>query len=75
MESYRSIQHPVAFVGSVELVAGGDPPENSGLMQLVGSLYMLYLAYQVYKMDVSKPTGNQMGTSWSDSSCSSSIQK
>jgi threonine/homoserine/homoserine lactone efflux protein len=40
-------------------------PKILGFMQLVGSLYMLYLAYQVYKMDVSKPTGNQMGTFWS----------
>lgn len=40
-------------------------PKILGFMQLVGSLYMLYLAYQVYKMDVSKPTGNQTGTFWS----------
>lgn len=40
-------------------------PKVLVVMQLVGSLYMLYLAYQVYKMDVSKPTGNQTGTFWS----------
>lgn len=32
------------------------------VMQLLGSFYMLYLAYQVYKMDSSKPTANHTGT-------------
>lgn len=32
------------------------------IMQIIGSLYMLYLAYQIYKMDTSKPTVNQSGT-------------
>ncbi|MEB4861340.1 LysE family translocator [Priestia megaterium] len=32
------------------------------VMQILGSFYMLYLAYQVYKMDSSKPTINQTGT-------------
>ena len=32
------------------------------VMQIIGSFYMLYLAYQVYKMDTSKPTVNQTGT-------------
>jgi threonine/homoserine/homoserine lactone efflux protein len=32
------------------------------VMQIIGSYYMLYLAYQVYKMDTSKPTVNQAGT-------------
>lgn len=40
-------------------------PKILVVMQLIGSLYMLYLAYQVYKMDVSKPMGNQTGTFWS----------
>ena len=32
------------------------------VMQIIGSFYMFYLAYQVYKMDTSKPTVNQTGT-------------
>ncbi|MCK2004276.1 LysE family transporter [[Brevibacterium] frigoritolerans] len=32
------------------------------VMQIIGSFYMLYLAYQVYKMDSSKPIVNQTGT-------------
>ncbi|ACI30266.1 lysine exporter protein (plasmid) [Bacillus cereus H3081.97] len=32
------------------------------VMQIMGSFYMLYLAYQVYKMDSSKPAVNQTGT-------------
>ena len=32
------------------------------VMQIIGSFYMLYLAYQVYKMDTSKPAVNQTGT-------------
>ena len=32
------------------------------VMQIIGSFYMLYLAYQIYKMDTSKPTVNQTGT-------------
>lgn len=32
------------------------------VMQIIGSIYMLYLAYQIYKMDTSKPTVNQTGT-------------
>ncbi|MBM7599772.1 threonine/homoserine/homoserine lactone efflux protein [Virgibacillus halotolerans] len=31
-------------------------------MQIIGTIYMLYLAYQIYKMDTSKPTVNQTGT-------------
>ena len=31
-------------------------------MQIIGSLYIFYLAYQIYKMDTSKPTINQTGT-------------
>ncbi|RDW20277.1 lysine transporter LysE [Oceanobacillus arenosus] len=31
-------------------------------MQLIGSLYMLYLAYQIYKMDSSETTDNKTGT-------------
>ena len=31
-------------------------------MQIIGSLYIFYLAYQIYKMDTSKPTVNQTGT-------------
>ena len=40
-------------------------PKILVVMQLIGSLYMLYLAYQVYKMDVSKPMDNQTGSFWS----------
>lgn len=32
------------------------------VMQIIGSIYMLYLAYQVYKMDSSKSNANQTGT-------------
>lgn len=32
------------------------------VMQIIGTIYMLYLAYQIYKMDTSKPTVNQTGT-------------
>lgn len=31
-------------------------------MQIIGSFYMLYLAYQIYKIDKSKPTVNQSAT-------------
>lgn len=32
------------------------------VMQIIGSIYMLYLAYQIYKTDTSKPIVNQTGT-------------
>lgn len=32
------------------------------VMQIIGSFYMFYLAYKIYKMDTSKPTVNQSGT-------------
>lgn len=32
------------------------------VMQIIGSIYMLFLAYQIYKMDSSKPLVNQTGT-------------
>ncbi|MFY0758826.1 LysE family transporter [Metabacillus dongyingensis] len=32
------------------------------VMQIAGSFYMCYLAYQIYKMDPSKPSVNQTGT-------------
>ncbi|CAH0307844.1 Cysteine/O-acetylserine efflux protein [Peribacillus sp. Bi96] len=32
------------------------------VMQIVGSLYMFYLAYQIYKMDTSKPNVNKTAT-------------
>lgn len=31
-------------------------------IQIIGTIYMLYLAYQIYKMDTSKPTNYQTGT-------------
>ncbi|MEC2343854.1 LysE family transporter [Paenibacillus barengoltzii] len=31
-------------------------------MQLIGTMYMLYLAYQIYRMDASEPTNNSTGT-------------
>lgn len=31
-------------------------------MQIIGSSYMLYLAYQIYKMDASQPTAKRPGT-------------
>lgn len=34
-------------------------PTVLSVMQIIGSLYMLYLAYQIYKMDVSKATAKQ----------------
>lgn len=32
------------------------------VMQIVGSCYMIYLAYQVYKMDASNPAANHTAT-------------
>lgn len=32
------------------------------VMQIIGSLYMFYLAYQIFKTDTSKPTVNHSGT-------------
>lgn len=32
------------------------------VMQIIGSVYMLYLAYQIYNMDASKPTVKRTGT-------------
>lgn len=32
------------------------------VMQVIGSVYMLYLAYQIYKMDSSKPIENRTGS-------------
>ncbi|MCR8658795.1 LysE family translocator [Paenibacillus endoradicis] len=32
------------------------------VMQILGSMYMLYLAYQIYKMNTSEPTINQTAT-------------
>lgn len=32
------------------------------IMQITGSIYMVHLAYQIYKMDASKSTVNQTGT-------------
>ena len=32
------------------------------VMQIIGSFYMFYLAYQIYKMDISEPTENQTAT-------------
>lgn len=37
-------------------------PKILMVMQIVGSIYIFYLAYQIYKMDTSKPTVNQTGT-------------
>lgn len=37
-------------------------PKILVVMQVIGSIYMLYLAYQIYKMDSSKPPINQTGT-------------
>ncbi|MGH1288690.1 LysE family translocator [Bacillus toyonensis] len=37
-------------------------PKILFVMQILGSIYMLYLAYQVYKMDSSKSNANQTGT-------------
>ena len=31
-------------------------------MQIIGTIYMLYLSYQIYKMDTSEPTDNKTGT-------------
>ena len=32
------------------------------IMQIIGSVYIFYLAYQIYKMDTSEPSVNQTGT-------------
>ena len=32
------------------------------VLQIIGSIYMLYLAYQIYKMDASKTNVNGLGT-------------
>jgi len=32
------------------------------IMQIIGSIYILYLAYQIYKMDTSAPSVNQTGS-------------
>lgn len=32
------------------------------VMQIIGSIYMIYLAYQIYKTDTSNPTVNQSAT-------------
>jgi len=37
-------------------------PKVLVVMQVIGSLYMLYLAYQVYKMDLSGDTSKQIAT-------------
>ncbi|WP_078382066.1 LysE family translocator [Sutcliffiella halmapala] len=37
-------------------------PKILVVLQIVGSIYMVYLAYQIYKMDSSKSTVNQTGT-------------
>jgi threonine/homoserine/homoserine lactone efflux protein len=37
-------------------------PKILMVMQVIGSLYILYLAYQIYKMDTSKPAVNQTAT-------------
>ncbi|MCM3791419.1 LysE family transporter [Domibacillus indicus] len=37
-------------------------PKILMVMQIVGSVYMFYLAYQIYKMDTSKTAVNQTGT-------------
>ncbi|MEN2768232.1 LysE family translocator [Ornithinibacillus xuwenensis] len=37
-------------------------PKILFVMQIIGSLYMFYLAYQTYKMDTSKPTATITGT-------------
>ncbi|MGP4039006.1 LysE family translocator [Gracilibacillus sp. D59] len=37
-------------------------PKILTVMQIIGSIYMFYLAYQIYKADRSKPTISQNGT-------------
>ncbi|NOV04841.1 LysE family translocator [Paenibacillus planticolens] len=37
-------------------------PKILVVMQIIGSMYMFYLAYQIYKKDMSKPTVNQPAT-------------
>jgi len=37
-------------------------PKILMVMQIIGSLYMFYLAFQIYKADTSKPTVNENGT-------------
>lgn len=40
-------------------------PKIIFVMQIIGSLYMLYLAYLIYKMDASKAIANQAASFWS----------
>lgn len=40
----------------------GIIPKILNLMQVIGSFYMIYLAYQIYKMDSSKSSEKQSGT-------------
>ena len=37
-------------------------PKILMVMQIIGTIYMIYLAYQIYKMDTSEPTVSQTGT-------------
>ncbi|MVX66987.1 LysE family transporter [Clostridium chromiireducens] len=37
-------------------------PKILHIMQIIGTLYILYLAYQIYKMDTSKSTAKQTAT-------------
>ncbi|RJX37970.1 LysE family translocator [Paenibacillus pinisoli] len=40
-------------------------PKIMVVMQIIGTLYMLYLAYLIYRMDVSKAVSNQAASFWS----------
>lgn len=42
----------------------GILPQILIVMQLIGSLYLLYLAYQIYRMDTSTSKENQTAISW-----------
>ncbi|MFF2888563.1 LysE family translocator [Paenibacillus sp. NPDC057967] len=40
-------------------------PKIIVVMQIIGTIYMLYLAYLIYRMDVSKAVSNQAASFWS----------
>ncbi len=48
-----------AFLNSVLVVL---VPKILGIMQVIGCIYMLYLAYQIYHMDISKGSKKQITT-------------
>ncbi|WP_129691875.1 LysE family translocator [Gottfriedia acidiceleris] len=48
--------------GMLNTMLIGIIPKILNLMQVIGSVYMIYLAYQIYKMDSSNSSEKQSGT-------------